>query len=47
MLGGMFVLRELLARFDEAVEWPDDPFLDDEHPVDDWAPPPATPAPHS
>lgn len=43
----MFVLTALIARFDDALEWPDDPFIGDEDPIDNWAPSPATPAPLS
>jgi hypothetical protein len=42
----MFVVSALLAWFDEALEWSDDPFLRDEEPVESWGPAAAaTPAP--
>lgn len=32
----MSVLGDLLARFDEALDWPEDPFLTDDEPVAEW-----------
>ena len=36
----MAPFRDLLTTFDDATDWPEDPFLtdlDDAHPVIDWA----------
>ena len=35
----MFLLGDLMARFDEALEWPDDPFVGDDELVSDWTVP--------
>ena len=33
----MFILRALMTRFDDALEWPEDPLLGDEEPIDSWS----------
>jgi hypothetical protein len=34
----MSFLGDLLARFDEALDWPEDPLLGDDDPVVSWEP---------
>lgn len=33
----MALFRNVLSAFDEALDWPDDPLLDDDEPVTDWS----------
>jgi len=35
----MAFFQELLARFDQALDWPADPFIDDDQTVETWADP--------
>ena len=35
----MAFFQELLARFDQALDWPTDPFIDDDQTVETWAEP--------
>jgi hypothetical protein len=35
----MAFFQELLARFDQALDWPADPFIDDDQTVQTWAEP--------
>jgi hypothetical protein len=37
----MSFLARILRSFDEALDWPDDPFLSDNQPEEDWADLPA------